>query len=306
MRYVDDIFLIFNDRDDAEFFLEFMNSQDSNIKFTLEMENNDSLPFLDVLITRSEDMTISTSIYRKDTFSGLLMQYDSFLPPSFKRNLISGLIYRAWKICSSEDLFQQELIKLKKLLNANGFPLGLINRQIKLFLHKQETSETKSTHFGPEKRVIFLSLPFCGENSIKLSRQIGRITNKIAPWSSVKIVFRHICRLKNISKLKSAISVLNRSNVIYKINCQECSEFYIGLTTRRLKTRIDEHRKRTYSAVFKHAKDSSHSIDFSNPHVLATDTLKLRLQVKETLLIKQYAAHKSLNVNTESFECKLW
>ena len=68
---MDDIFLIFNDRDDAEFFLEFMNSQDSNIKFTLEMENNDSLPFLDVLITRSEDMTISTSIYRKDTFSGL-------------------------------------------------------------------------------------------------------------------------------------------------------------------------------------------------------------------------------------------
>ena len=170
------------------FFLEFMNSQDSNIKFTLEMENNDSLPFLDVLITRSKDMTISTSIYRKDTFSGLLMQYiDSFLPPSFKQNLISGLIYRAWKICSSEDLFQQELIKLKKLLIANGFPLGLINRQIKLFLHKHETSETMSTHFGPEKRVIFLSLPFCGENSNKISRQIGRIINKIAPWSSVRL-----------------------------------------------------------------------------------------------------------------------
>ena len=46
------------------------------------------------------------------------------------------------------------------LLNANGFPLGLINRQIKLFLHKQETSETKSTHFGPEKRVIFCLYPF--------------------------------------------------------------------------------------------------------------------------------------------------
>ena len=157
-------------------FLEFLNSQDSNIRFTLEMENNDSIPFLDVLITRLEDMTVSTSIYRKDTFSGLLMQYDSFLPPSFKRNLISGLIYRAWKICSSEDLFQQELIKLKKLLIANGFPLGLINRQIKLFLHKQETSETKSTHIGPEKRVIFLSLPFCGENSIKIGKKVALLT----------------------------------------------------------------------------------------------------------------------------------
>ena len=35
-RYVDDIFLVFNDRDDSELFLEFMNCQHSNIKFTLE------------------------------------------------------------------------------------------------------------------------------------------------------------------------------------------------------------------------------------------------------------------------------
>ena len=34
--------------------------------------------------------------------------------------------------------------------------------------------------------------------------------------------------------------------------------------------------------------------------------MKLRLQVKETLQIDHYAAHKSLNVNIDSFECKLW
>ena len=114
---------------------------------------------------------------------------------------------------SLRRLFQQELIKLKKTVDCHGFPLGLINKQIKLFLHKKETSETKSTQFGPEESFfchypfvvkIVLNLPFYGENSIKLSRQIGRITNKIAPWSSVKNAFRPICRLKNISKLKSA------------------------------------------------------------------------------------------------------
>ena len=101
-RNVDDIFLVFNDRDDSELFLEFINCQHSNIKFTLETEKNDCLS---VLIMSSDDGVISTTLFRKKTFSGLLMQYDSFVPMSYKKSLINGLIHRAWKICSSEELF---------------------------------------------------------------------------------------------------------------------------------------------------------------------------------------------------------
>ena len=54
-RYVDDTFLVFNDRDDAELFLDFMNK---NIKFTVEIEENNCLPFLDVLITRNDEVNI--------------------------------------------------------------------------------------------------------------------------------------------------------------------------------------------------------------------------------------------------------
>ena len=34
--------------------------------------------------------------------------------------------------------------------------------------------------------------------------------------------------------------------------------------------------------------------------------IKIRLQIKETLLIKDLAAYRSLNVNINSFKCKLW
>ena len=47
-RYVDDTFLIFNDRDDCELFCEYFNTKHPNIKFTLEIENNNTLAFLDV------------------------------------------------------------------------------------------------------------------------------------------------------------------------------------------------------------------------------------------------------------------
>ena len=38
--------------------------------------------------------------------------------------------------------------------------------------------------------------------------------------------------------------------------------------------------------------DLGHDIDFSNTPVLALDNFKIRLQVKETLLIKQFTAYK--------------
>ena len=86
-RYVDDTFLVFNDRDDAELFLDFMNSLHKNIKFTVEIEENNCLPFLDVFITRNDEGNISTSMYRKKTFSGLYMKEDSFVPTVHHLNI---------------------------------------------------------------------------------------------------------------------------------------------------------------------------------------------------------------------------
>ena len=135
---------------------------------------------------------------------------------------------------------------------------------------------------------------------------IIRIITKIAPGIDLNIVFKASNRLKAISKLKSPIPTLNKSNVIYQINCLGCQEFYIGLTTRRLCKRIYEHKKRNYSVIYKHASDADHEINYEHPKILASDNIKIRLQIKETLLIKDLAAYKSLNVNIDSFECKLW
>ena len=49
-RYVDNTFCSFNNDNDASQFLDFINSQHTNIKFTMEKEENHKLPFLDVLV----------------------------------------------------------------------------------------------------------------------------------------------------------------------------------------------------------------------------------------------------------------
>ena len=311
-RYVDDCFLVFNDVDDSELFLEYMNNIHANIKFTVETEKDNHLSFLDVLITRTEDGLINTTLYRKPTFTGLYMRYDSFVPQNFKRSLIRGLFNRAWRICSSDELFQKEVGFIKDLLQCNGYPHNFIRKQLTKFLHnKQSEPKTESQlqdqpKFGPNKKDVFIVLPFCGNQSLKLQRQLERVLSKTAPYVNLVTIFKPVSRLSCLSKLKSTVSVLNRSNVIYKINCVECPEFYIGLTTRRLHKRLHEHKTREYCSVYRHSFVTDHKMDFDNPEILGSDIQKIRLQIKETLNIKQFAAYRSLNVNIKSYDCKLW
>ena len=77
-RYVDDTFVTFQNEQQADNFLKFINSRHPNIKFTMEVENNKSLPFLDILVNRQEG--INTSVYRKKTYTGLGSSFYSFTP----------------------------------------------------------------------------------------------------------------------------------------------------------------------------------------------------------------------------------
>ena len=63
-RYVDDTFTLFNSIEEANKFLEYINQQHPNIKFTIESENNKKLPFLDTLLSKTGDK-LDISIYRK-------------------------------------------------------------------------------------------------------------------------------------------------------------------------------------------------------------------------------------------------
>ena len=82
-RYVDDTFCLFNRRDDVDRFLQHINSFHPDIKFTFEIEENNTLPFLDVLVEK-ESHCFSTSLYRKKTFTGLYTDFASLAPNKYK------------------------------------------------------------------------------------------------------------------------------------------------------------------------------------------------------------------------------
>ncbi len=67
-------------------FLSYINSQNPNIKFTVEFENNDSIPFLDVLVTRNNLGGFSTGLYRKKTYIGLYSDFSSLASDKYNEH----------------------------------------------------------------------------------------------------------------------------------------------------------------------------------------------------------------------------
>ena len=90
-RYVDDVFLLFRSKHHIEKFRNYLNRQHKNIKFTSETENKNSMSFLDIKITRNNNKFM-TSVYRKLSFSGVFTNFVSFIPNSYKYNLLFTLL----------------------------------------------------------------------------------------------------------------------------------------------------------------------------------------------------------------------
>ena len=175
LRFVDDVFLVFENRVDMEQFYNWMNLQHTCIKFTKEEECNNSLPFLDVLVKRNSDGSICTSVYRKPTFSGMYLRWDSFVPKAYKRGLVFGLINRCWRICSTFDTFHVEMQFLKNILTCNGYPSTFFDACLNNFLNRKHTLCTSEPVFGPDRKLVILCLPYTGVVCDKLRRQLTRL-----------------------------------------------------------------------------------------------------------------------------------
>lgn len=227
LRYVDDTYILVPKNFDESLLLDVFNGV-SDLRFTCEWERDDSLPFLDVLVTRRSSGQVKTSVYRKGSWTGLYINYHSFVPFVYKVNLIKNLALRAHRLCSS-DMIQSELMKIRETLFANGYPAPLLDRYLR-------QSSPDPVREGPEKKQAFLKVPFVGDKAAAyLKRKISEVLRK---YMSVRPVIIFKTRRVPSASLKDPLP--EASQVIYKFKCA-CGCTYIGRTGRSLKMRIAEH-----------------------------------------------------------------
>ena len=234
-RFVDDTFAIFDNEERSQEFHQRLNELHPALKFTVERETNEQLPFMDVCVSK-DNQHLVRSIFRKPTFTGLYTRWESFCAKKHKINLIRSLVHRAVKICSPATL-KDEFDNLRRILTNNGYPLDVINTTIAKVTDSRN-DPTRIVSNDAEERIVSIRLPWIGNISRKFAAQTTTAITQAFPKVRPVVAFTTKHAFAGVAK--EALPTLSKSSVVYAYTCS-CKRMYVGKTTQRLAERIKQH-----------------------------------------------------------------
>ena len=285
------------------------------LKFTIEKEENQCLPFMDVFLQRSGNNFIR-SIYRKPTFTGLYTRWNSLAPTQQNISLLKSLISRAQKICSKAVL-GNELQNLKQIFAENGYPLYVIERTMKQSMERFEKEQEKQRENKPEQgkkdgseksviddeaeKQVFIQLPWIGQRSTNFGKEIRDVIQNGFPRARPRVIFT--TKKAFSGRAKDVLPATSKSYVVYEFTCS-CALTYVGKTTQCLQERIKQHlpkklfesapnlqKNLSDSAITRHIKESKECRQkltslLSSFQVIAQARNKYHLNILEALFIR--------------------
>lgn len=300
-KYVDDLFAII-DKSHEHVILKKLNTYHNKIKFTLEKEINGEIPYLDMKIIRNNSSLI-TNWYTKPTSSGRMINYNSTQPMKVKINTATNFINKILTI-SDEKYHNENLLKIKKTLNMNNYPVYIINNLINKITNNKQTKNTKD-----KQEQLFYSVPYIPKltETITMRRMINDENTTVAHKSNktLKQLF---------TRNKTKHDILKTDNVVYEITCdgnerESCNKVYVGTTKRMLGTRVAEHKadiskEKENTALAQHAKDNKHNINFDKIKILDKEKKVNKRYTLESLRIQQRLVN-AMNTREDKDNTKL-
>jgi len=289
-RYVDDTWVLIKSGELDRFF-EHINQIDPCIKFTQEGLVDNKLAFLDCLVQVEQDLSLSVSVYRKQTHTDQYLQFDSNHPLIQKLGVVKTLFHRADTIISKESDKNSEHNHLRQALHHCGYKDWAINKALNLGGNNNDKPAGKKSN-NPGKSVS-VTIPYHGDLSEKL-RRIYRdhgISTHFKPTNTIRQSLVHPKDKQPKGRL---------SGVVYGVRCaedQDCQEHYIGETGQPLKNRMSQHRRASSSgndsAVYTHLKASGHQFELEDVVILDREQRWYERGVKEAIWVR--AEQPSLN-----------
>ena len=120
LRYVDNIFAVFDNDCTCERFLNVLNLRHLHFRSTIERAT-ESLSILYVKI-KIFDNGFEHSVYCKQSNTGLVLNYHANCPNVRKSGLILYLLDRAKLICKNAMLFNNEVKNLLRMFLRKSYP----------------------------------------------------------------------------------------------------------------------------------------------------------------------------------------
>lgn len=296
-RYVDDILCNFiGTHEELLEFHRYLNSCHNTIKFTVETEISNCIPFLDLKIHRNENKH-TYSIYRKPTTTDICINNRSFCHPHNKATPFIYYIDRLLTIPLNKLDFDNEINYIKHLAIKNGYNTNYIDKIIrnrtrkKLVLTEFKTYKTATPNWT--------TIPYLGN----ISHHIGKILSK----HNINVAYKNIKSVRDfLVRLKDPVDKMDTSGV-YRLSCHECEASYVGITGRKLKTRIREHYHQSTSEFFQHITNEHHD---SNNEAHTVELLykggnSKKMSAIESINIKldKIKNENNLNIKSDNFQC---
>jgi hypothetical protein len=110
----------------------------------MKLEENCSLPFLDVLVSRRPDGILGHTVYRKPTQTDLYLHAKSEHHPAQKKAALTTLVQCARTICDANSL-NTEIDHLKKTFRQNGYSNCDIKQALRHKKKKLPSQQEKPT-----------------------------------------------------------------------------------------------------------------------------------------------------------------
>ena len=278
-RFMDDVFSIIKKHAITNFH-SLLNSIDPHINFTTEHEQNGQLSFLDTIVTRNNGSLI-INVYRKLTHTDRCLDYSSHHDKQHKISTARTLLHRAAHLPNTNEGKKQEKHHVLDALRNNGYP--------KIFLDEVEKTRARKTEIVPSPeelvRMFFENVEPKNNPSYAVLPYINGITEPLK-----RLLKRHDIRTttkplrtleQHFPSPKDRPLPEKQTNVVYKINCADCSWSYIGETGRAFETRKKEHKRnveqfKSGSNIAKHAWTHDHKINFDDCKILDKATYRHR------------------------------
>lgn len=281
-RYVDDIIILWTGTlRQIDIFVSKLNNIHPKIKFKLEVESNQSLNFLDLTISKSQNK-LDFQIYRKPTHTDIAIPSTSLHPLQHKLAAFRSYVHRLLSIPLSKDNYNKELRTIYQIAVTNGYDEKMVDN---LIIKKQRKVVRSLLYAHPPDKInkYVSSLTYIGPLSYKISNILRK--------HGVHVAFRTNQTVRRLCNGKDRLENSKKSGV-YSLVCDECNGIYIGQTGRNFNTRYKEHvaaYRNGYpekSHFAKHLIDSGHSLrDNNNYNILHVCDKGLRLSVLEQLEI---------------------
>lgn len=195
IRYVDDTFIIWqHGKEKLKNFFEYLNSIAPTIKFTgLELEINDSLPFLDGLVNHGHGTLSYTA---NQLIQGNILINSLIIQTTQKRGgmHIRTLQSRAKAICSNEGYLKNEIDNIVRDFLKNGYRQIYVNKTLTI---------RKVTHKDNNKEVrCRLVIPYIRGTSKKIRRIATKYGLRTA-FHSRNTIGKQLCNtMTRVSKLE--------------------------------------------------------------------------------------------------------